>query len=188
MQSASRRMQTLIQDLLAYSRTNTLERKFEKTSLNEIVEEVKEDLVEELLNKHAIIETGELGSANIIPLQFRQLMFNLINNALKFSADDRRPHVKIESEIAKGKQLDHPKLVPEQAYCHIRIADNGIGFESEYSDKIFEVFQRLHGKDKYKGTGIGLAIVKKIVENHHGVIAANSRLGLGATFDIYLPA
>ena len=88
----------------------------------------------------------------------------------------------------KGKELNEETLLPEKDYCHISVSDNGIGFEEEYSEKIFEVFQRLHGKEKYKGTGIGLAIVKKIVENHDGVVKASSKPGKGARFDIYLPS
>ena len=187
MQNAAERMQTLIDDLLAYSRTNTSERKFELTDLNTIVEEVKDDLKEEILHKHAKIETSDLCEVSIIPFQFRQLLQNLISNALKFSDPARLPLIKITDRIARGAALPNPQLSPEVVYCHIRIADNGIGFEQHFSDRIFELFQRLHGRQDYAGTGIGLAIVKKIVENHHGVITATGELGIGATFDIYLP-
>ena len=136
----------------------------------------------------ATIEATELGDANIIPFQFRQLMHNLIGNSLKFSTPDNPPHIKIKSETANGINLQNPHLSPQKKYCHISISDNGIGFESQYSEKIFEVFQRLHGKNEYNGTGIGLSIVKKIVENHEGLITATSELNKGATFDIYIPA
>jgi len=188
MQIAAKRMQTLIEDLLAYSRTNSFDRKFENTDLNKIVDEVKEDLKEDLKLKHATIEYDKMCEVNIIPFQFRQLMHNLIGNALKFSSPDHPPHIKIASEIAKGKELKNDKLTPQNKYCHISIADNGIGFERQYSEKIFDVFQRLHGKNEYKGTGIGLSIVKKIVENHNGIITAKSELGKGARFDIFIPA
>lgn len=187
MQNAAERMQTLIDDLLAYSRTNTSERKFEITNLNTIVEEVKDDLKEEILHKHATVEASNLCDVPIIPFQFRQLLQNLISNALKFSDPARLPLIKITDNIARGAKLPNPKLSPEVIYCHIRIADNGIGFEQHFSDRIFELFQRLHGRQDYAGTGIGLAIVKKIVENHHGLITATGELGQGATFDIYLP-
>jgi hypothetical protein len=187
MQNAAERMQTLIDDLLAYSRTNTSERKFELTDLNTIVEEVRDDLKEEILHKHAAIETSDLCEVRIIPFQFRQLLQNLISNSLKFSDPARLPLIKITDRIARGAILPNPKLSPEVVYCHIRITDNGIGFEQHFSDRIFELFQRLHGRQDYAGTGIGLAIVKKIVENHHGVITATGELGIGATFDIYLP-
>ncbi|MGK2860910.1 MAG: PAS domain-containing sensor histidine kinase, partial [Chitinophagaceae bacterium] len=188
MQNAAKRMQTLIQDLLAYSRTNTTERKFEITDLNEIIAEVKEDLKEELQEKHAIIEANQLCDAKIIPFQFRQLLHNLIGNSLKFSNPNHPPLIQIKCEIAKGMKLNNEKLSPQNKYCHITVSDNGIGFEEQYNERIFEVFQRLHGKNEYNGTGIGLSIVKKIVENHHGIVTAKGKLNKGATFEIYIPA
>ncbi len=188
MQDAANRMQTLIQDLLAYSRTNSEEREFENTDLNKIIDEIIEDFSEDLKDKHATIEATELCEANIIPFQFSQLMHNLITNALKFRKPENPPHIIIKSKIAKGITLDNPKLSPEDKYCHITVSDNGIGFEQQYSEKIFQVFQRLHGKNEYNGTGIGLAIVKKIVENHNGIITVTSELNQGGTFDIYIPA
>ena len=188
MQDAAQRMQTLIQDLLAYSRTNTTERNFEITDLNEIIAEVKEDLKEELQEKHAIIEANQLCDAKIIPFQFRQLLHNLIGNSLKFSNPNHPPLIQIKSEIANGMKLKNEKLSPKNKYCHITVSDNGIGFEEQYNEKIFEVFQRLHSKKEYNGTGIGLSIVKKIVENHHGIVTAKGELNKGATFEIYIPA
>ena len=187
MQNAAERMQTLINDLLAYSRTNTSEREYEKTDLNKMVEEVKDDLKEELLQKNATIEATQLCEVYIIPFQFRQLLHNLISNSLKFSNPSHAPHIKIKNKIGKGTDFKNDKLLDHTTYCHISISDNGIGFEQHYSERIFELFQRLHGKAEYNGTGIGLAIVKKIVENHNGIITAKSELDKGATFDIYLP-
>ncbi|MEN2413655.1 PAS domain S-box protein [Flavobacterium mesophilum] len=188
MQNAAQRMQTLINDLLSYSRTNAQERVFEKIDLGKIVAEVKEDLKEEIEQKNAKIESLENCEANIIPFQFRQLLYNLVSNSLKFSNPENPIVIKINSEIAKGSDLKNEKLASESKYCHIRIEDNGIGFEQQYSSKIFEVFQRLHGKLEYTGTGIGLAIVKKIVDNHNGIITATGELNKGAIFDIYIPA
>lgn len=188
MQAAAKRMQTLIEDLLAYSRTNTTERAFQPTNLEEIVAEVISEFKEDLAETQGIIEVGAMCEANIIPFQFRQLLHNLIGNALKFSKPGIPPHVFIKSDIVQGNALQIPGLLPKKMYCHLSVSDNGIGFEPHYKERIFEVFQRLHGKDKYKGTGIGLAIVKKIVENHNGVVAANSELDQGARFDIYIPA
>jgi len=187
-QSATIRMQQLIDDLLAYSRINATERRFENTDLNRIVEEVKADLKESIEEKNAIIVTTSLGFAKIIPFQFRQLMQNFITNALKFSSLSRQPRITIRSSIATGSEMKNCSLPPEREYCHIMVKDNGIGFSPEYSERIFEVFQKLHSKDEYAGTGIGLAIVKKIVENHNGCITATSQLNKGATFDIYIPA
>ncbi len=188
MQLAAGRMQQLIDDLLAFSRINTTDHEFEKADLNIIVAEVKADLKDTIKQKRATIEATELCAANIIPFQFRQLMYNLISNALKFSRPDIPSHLIIKSKIEKGSELNNEKLSPEKTYCHITVKDNGIGFESHFSERIFGVFQKLHGKDVYAGTGIGLAIVKKIVENHNGIITATSELNKGATFDIYIPA
>ncbi|WP_339751244.1 PAS domain S-box protein [Algoriphagus aquimarinus] len=187
MQNAAKRMQTLIADLLSYSRTSIAERKFEPTDLNKLITEVKMDLKEELAFHQAVIKTDELCIINIIPFQFRQLLQNLISNSLKFSVKDREPHISISSEKGLGRDFDLERLSPSINYCHIRISDNGIGFESIYSERIFELFQRLHGKDQFQGTGIGLAIVKKIVDNHNGYITAQGTPNQGATFDIYLP-
>ncbi len=187
MQDSARRMQNLIQDLLAYSRTKAPEAKFEFTDLNTIISEVKEDIKEELKEKQATIETSQLCVVNIIPFQFRQLMYNLISNSLKFSKPNHPPHIIINCEIAKGVKFNDVKMIPHNKYCHITYSDNGIGFEQQYSSRIFEIFQRLHGKKEYSGTGMGLAIVKRIVENHHGIITATGTLNKGATFDIYIP-
>jgi signal transduction histidine kinase len=180
-------MQLLIEDLLAYSRTTSSERKFEKTDLKKIIDEVTEDLKEEIQKQNAHIEIGKLCQAQIIPFQFRQLIHNLLSNSLKFSKAGTAPYIKIEDEVAIGSKFNIA-LNPHASYCHLRVSDNGIGFEPQYKDKIFEVFQRLHGKDQYPGTGVGLAIVKKIVENHNGLITATAEPGKGASFDIYFPA
>lgn len=187
MQNAANRMQTLIQDLLVYSRTNTQERKFVTTNLKTIIDEVIEDIKDELQQKHATVEFHGNYEIKIIPFQFRQLIFNLINNSLKFFNEKHAPLIRVTIEIAKGAKFNNEKLSNELTYCHISVNDNGIGFEQQYSEKIFEVFQRLHGKEKYDGTGIGLAIVKKIVENHNGIITARGEVNKGATFDIYIP-
>lgn len=187
MQNAAQRMQTLINDLLAYSRTNSQERIFIKTDLCQIIKEVKEDLTEELEQKNAVIEVEKTSKVDIIPFQFKQLLYNLISNSLKFSNPEIPIVIKIKSEIATAEDFNNDKLIPTKKYCHIQVSDNGIGFESQYNKKIFEVFQRLHGRDRYNGTGIGLAIVKKIVENHNGIITASGVQNKGASFDIYIP-
>jgi PAS domain S-box-containing protein len=187
MEIAAKRMQTLIEDLITYSRTNMGERKFEVTDLRNIVEEVKTDLKEELQNKNVTISMDEMCTANIIPFQFRQLFLNLIRNSIKFSKPGHPPCIKVRSEIVSGIKSNNAKP-SSQNYCHIHVSDNGIGFEPEYNEKIFEVFQRLHSNERYVGTGIGLAIVKKIVENHNGFITAKGELNKGAQFDIYVPA
>ncbi len=188
MQLAAGRMQQLIDDLLAFSRISTTELKFEKTALTTILDEVKAELKDTIQEKKATIEATDLGSANIIAFQFRQLLYNLISNALKFSDPERPAHINLTSSIAKGSKLNNERLSASKNYFHIKVADNGIGFEPHFSDRIFGVFQKLHGKEAYAGTGIGLAIVKKIVENHNGIIVATGELNKGATFDIYIPA
>jgi PAS domain S-box-containing protein len=186
-QNSVDRMQQLIEDLLSFSRTGTGDRKLIYTDLKVIIDDVKEDLKDTIEEKNVLIEIGQMCHANIIVFQFRQLMYNLISNAIKFSVPGIAPHILINSRIIKGSELQNKNIIPKKMYCHISVKDNGIGFEPEYSTQIFEMFQRLHGKEEYKGTGIGLAIVKKIVENHNGIITATSNLGEGATFDIYLP-
>lgn len=186
-QYSANSMQALIHELLEYSRTNTAERKFEYTDLNQIIDDVRDNLEEELQEKRATLEATGLNKVNIIPFQFRQLMQNLVENALKFSIPTRPPHIIIKSEIAKGIAFNNVKLSPQKKYCHISVSDNGIGFESAFNEKIFEIFYRLHEKTKFKGTGIGLAIVKKSVENHGGIITAYSQPNKGTTFDIFIP-
>jgi signal transduction histidine kinase len=188
MQLAAGRMQQLIDDLLAFSRISTTELKFDKTELSSIVEEVKAELKETIQEKQAAIDSSNLGSANIIAFQFRQLMYNLVSNSLKFSNPGTPLRILISSRIVKGHELNNEKLSSEKNYCHIVVSDNGIGFEPHFSERIFEVFQKLHGKEVYAGTGIGLAIVKKIVENHNGLIVATGEINKGATFHIYIPA
>ena len=187
MRLAGERMQQLIQDLLAYSRTKTTDRKYEKINLKTIIEEVVEDLRDELILKNGSIVIGEVCELNIITFQFRQLIYNLMSNSLKFAKKGVDPIIKVNCKIAKGESFNNQKLLPETEYCYISIVDNGIGFDANYKDKIFEIFQRLHGREEYIGTGIGLAIVKKIVENHNGFINADGEVGEGATFNIYIP-
>lgn len=187
-EDGANRMQTLIDDLLAYSRTTISERKFETTSLAPIIEAVKNDFIETINAKQATIVLGEMYEAHIIPFQFRQLMHNLISNALKFSNPDKPPHITINRRNIKGSEVKDQKLLSEKEYCHITVTDNGIGFASENKDHIFEVFKRLHDKEKISGTGIGLTIAKKIVENHNGIIIATGELNNGASFDIYIPS
>ncbi|MES2690702.1 MAG: ATP-binding protein, partial [Bacteroidota bacterium] len=188
MQSAAERMQALINDLLTYSRTSDQDDKLESLDLDEIVKEVEADLQEEVQTSKAVIQFNQLGKIHAIPFQVRQLVYNLVSNSLKFSDPMRAAVISIKSRMVKGSELAHGSLVPDQEYYHISIADNGIGFDQVYSEKIFELFQRLHPQDKYKGTGIGLAIVKRIVENHKGIVTVSSAINQGTTFNVYLSA
>lgn len=185
MQDAAQRMHLLIEDLLAYSRTSTTEKVFEDTNLEELLAGVKQDLDQSIREKQATVSNDPLPEMRIIPFQFRQLFTNIISNALKFSKQDVSPLIHISCGETTG--ADIPGLERERNYFHLMVKDNGIGFSQEYNTRIFEVFQRLHGKHEYKGTGIGLAICKKIMENHQGSISAVGEPGVGATFHIYVP-
>ncbi|MBS7253538.1 PAS domain-containing sensor histidine kinase [Flavobacterium branchiicola] len=184
---SAKRMQALIQDLLSYSRTNSADRTFVKANLDEIAEEVIMDFSDRIEEKNAVIDLHPLGEGTVMPFQFRQLLHNLIGNALKFSRKEIPPRIEIKARRVIGHKLNFKVDYPDKIYFCLRIADNGIGFDDEYKDRIFEVFQRLNTESEYLGTGIGLAIVKKIVENHKGVIKAHSEKGKGATFKIFLP-
>jgi PAS domain S-box-containing protein len=185
--SAANRMQNLLKDLLNYSKTTIEERKFEKTILNDLLNNVIIEFKEIIDEKNATIDIGELGTANLIPFQFQQLLYNLIGNALNFSKPDKPPHIIIERYTITDLDIQDIILKPKTSYCHIRISDNGIGFDPQYNDRVFGLFQRLDHNQKAAGTGIGLAIVKKIVENHKGYITVEGVLNIGARFDIYIP-
>ncbi|HMD00661.1 MAG TPA: ATP-binding protein [Ferruginibacter sp.] len=186
MSTAASRMQTLIQDLLNFSRITTSEKIFQDTDLRDIISDVKLDYSEAVDDNELIIETGKLCRANIIPFQFKQLMQNLISNAVRFAKPGVPAQIKIEA--TNDNDGGYEKNGSSGKLCRITVSDNGIGFEQRFSDKIFDVFQRLHSHQEYPGTGIGLAIVKKIVENHNGVITAKGELNKGATFIISIPA
>lgn len=184
MQSAAGRMQTLIKDLLTFSRVTSKAQPFVHVDMNKVVQEVISDL-EVLIEKlKATIRLGILQDIEADPLQMRQLFQNLIGNALKFHKEDESPVIKISSAIINGRRLGAKS---DQVFCQIIIEDNGIGFDEKYADKIFAVFQRLHGRSEYEGTGLGLAVCRKIVERHSGTIAAESTPGKGSKFIITLP-
>jgi len=183
---AAERMQKLIEALLDYSRTNTMQIIYEPTDLNIIVSEVQKDLAELISEKKATIEFENLPTINAVPLQFHQLFSNIIENSIKYSRKNVPPVIKISAALVPAK--NHSVLKKSKYYYEIKITDNGIGFEQEYAENIFKLFQRLHGRNEYYGTGIGLAICKKIVENHRGIITAIGKPGEGAVFTILLPA
>lgn len=174
MENASQRMHTLINDLLTFSRVTTTGRSLMPVSLQYVVKNVLRDLEVAVADANATIHLGPLPTIDADEPQLKQLMQNLIGNALKFRDPDRDPEIWIEGVMLGSRWL-------------ISVRDNGIGFEQEYADKIFTVFQRLHGRSSYEGTGVGLAICRKIVERHGGTIRAQGELGDGATFIIDLP-
>jgi signal transduction histidine kinase len=134
------------------------------------------------------IEMSALPVLKVIPLQFNQLFSNIIMNAIKYKKQDSDVIIKISAELISASEMQTQASLTSDKYWKIKVSDNGIGFEQEFANKIFELFQRLHGKSEYEGTGIGLAICKKIVQNHHGFIEAIGQPGIGSTFNIYLPA
>ena len=185
--NAAERMQQLINDLLIYSRTTGSPEHFQKTDLNLILQKVTTELKEVIEEKKARIDAGALPALHVIPFQFQQLFTNIISNSLKFSKQDVPPHIVIttvkEPEISK----EYFKNSTTKKYYSVSISDNGIGFETKYNEKIFNLFQRLHSRNEYSGTGIGLSICKKIIENHGGFITASGEPDKGATFTIYIP-
>jgi PAS domain S-box-containing protein len=190
MDKATERMQNLIDDLLEYSQVATNHRLLEEIDLNKKIRQVLEDLELEVAEKQANIIMGQLPVLKGHRRQLEQLFQNLITNALKFSKPGVAPEIRINASVQKGESIAGFRISPDsknKLYHLITVADNGIGFEQEYADKIFKMFQRLHGKAEYDGTGIGLAIARKVVENHHGFIITESKLGEGATFKILLP-
>lgn len=188
MQLAAGRMQGLIDDLLAFSRLARRLEPFAKTDLSVVVDEVLADLEISIEQKNAKIIVEHLPLIEAMHGQMRHLFQNLISNALKFSKENVDPLITIKSEIIKGKEIKElSKSYKDHKYLKIVVEDNGIGFEEKYLDRIFIIFQRLHGRSEYEGTGIGLAICKKIVENHNGVIIAKSKINEGSSFIIILP-
>lgn len=184
---ASQRMQTMISDLLSISMisNNTA---FKTYSLQKILEETLQTLEFKIEQLNAKIKADRLPEANIIPSQFRQLFQNLLSNSLKFVKPDVPPVIIIKHSLLKPKDVTHYQLSQANRYHKLEFKDNGIGFENEFAGKIFAIFQRLHGRSEYEGSGIGLAICKKIVEHHGGVIYADGIPGDGAVFTIILPA
>lgn len=183
--SSSERMRTLINDLLNYSKLS-ISSHFNTSNLNVILANTLSDLELPIKEKNAQFIIDELPKIESIPGQIRQIFQNIISNALKFSRPGVAPVIRITGERVKDKSID---AVPDEngEFVRICIQDNGIGFNEMYLDKIFTIFQRLHGKGEYEGTGIGLAIVKKIVEKHNGILTAKSKEGVGTRFIFILP-
>lgn len=179
---SSDRMSTLINDLLSYSRLS-MKSMFAPTDLNEIVDGILFDLEFIISEKGAQVNVGRMPVIEAVPGQIRQVFQNLISNALKFSKQGESPVINIKAEPTYGQDEEGN----EQEYCQIYVRDNGIGFNEKYTEKIFTIFQRLNPREAYEGTGIGLAIVKKIVEKHNGSIVVHSKEGQGAEFIITLP-
>jgi chemotaxis family two-component system sensor kinase Cph1 len=187
MRFAAEKMQLLIEDILTYSKAGNIDKVYEYADLNKILNKVLEELNDTIEEKGAIITVADLPVLKVIPFQVHQLLVNLLSNALKFSMDGITPTIEIGIQTVNATQIPNVKSNSPEHFYAISIKDNGIGFEKEYEDRIFNVFQRLHSSNKYPGTGIGLAICKKIMENHNGYIIADSEQNTGAVFIIYFP-
>ncbi|WP_460984580.1 sensor histidine kinase [Spirosoma fluminis] len=186
MQLATERMSVLIKDVLAYSRITTHRQPFQPVSLNDILLQIENEYQGEFQKNNLSLHVDKLPTVQGDRSQLHKLFSNLLANALKFRLPDRPCAVQITCKIITG--TDGPAgLKPSVTYYEISVTDNGIGFENKHAERIFQVFQRLHTRQRYEGTGVGLAICKRVVENHYGLITADSQLNEGATFRVYLP-
>lgn len=182
MQNAAERMQLMIDGLLELSRVSTRGRKFEPVQLTKVVEEVIYDLEARIYASGGQVILEELPTVEADGLQMRRLFLNLIQNALKFHRPDVPPVIRVSGSIVRTRNRDKTS-----SYVTIEVQDNGIGFDQQYAERIFQPFQRLHGRSEYEGTGLGLSICQKIVERHQGKIEVRSKAGKGTTFTIILP-
>jgi light-regulated signal transduction histidine kinase (bacteriophytochrome) len=180
-QNSAERMQSLIRDILTFSKVAATKKVFVPSNLNDIMNDVLVQAEDMVNDKKAKILIEPLPTIHVNPALMHPLFYNLLSNALKYSRKDVPPVVKIYAESKKegnGKSL---------SYCRIYFEDNGIGFEQKYAEQIFSMFTRLHGNTEYDGTGIGLALCKKIVEDHNGFISAKSKINEGSVFMVSLP-
>lgn len=185
-QHAGERMQALIKDILLFSKTSLEKHSFVESDLNAILHDVLAEMESVVQEKQAVIETQQLPSLAVNPVLIRPLFFNLIGNALKYSKKDVRPHIRVYAEFSAG-QNGATGVEVKHKYCRIYVEDNGIGFDQKYSEQIFGMFKRLHLHSEFEGTGIGLALCKKIVEEHNGFLTARSKVNEGSVFIISLP-
>lgn len=186
MQAASR-MKNLIDDLLTYSKASSFSQNLETVDLNLTAREAIAANKDSIENYDAVIEIGTLPVVDAIPFQFYQLFDNLINNSLKYRHPDRAPRIKITVEKIPGSALPASAKPTQRSFYKLSFRDNGIGFDPSYGEKIFDLFQRLHAQSDYIGSGVGLAICKRIIQNHQGFIHASGRHNEGAVFDVYVP-
>ena len=180
------RMRALIIDILDFSRLSAEISFFKRTDLRTLVAEIMDDFEVSIREKKAQVIIGNLPEIDIQPGQFRQVLHNLISNALKFTKPGVPPIIRLEAERILDKDFNSAPD-PNGRYYRFSLTDNGIGFEEKYAEDVFKLFQRLHPKDRFEGTGIGLAITKKIIERHNGIITVHSKEGKGSTFEWILP-
>jgi len=187
MLAATDNMRILIDNLLEFTRTSRTSEPFIRTDLNTIINDAKADLELKIEETKAVINATVLPLIDAIPSQMRQLFTNLFSNAIKFRKKDVPPEIRVDCHLLTQTEKEDYHLKAGDPAFEITVADNGIGFEQEFSQKIFQIFQRLHGKAEYPGSGIGLAICKKIADNHKGLIFASSTPEEGSVFHIILP-
>lgn len=187
-ESSANRMRILIDDLLLFSRTNTTKKEFVETDLNELFENAKQELTESIQETNTKITVANLPTLSVIPYQIEQLFINLIGNSIKYQKAERSPEIMVTCDFVSTSMF--PEILPqtESKYFKIELSDNGMGFNQQFKTSIFDLFKRLHSKTDFPGTGIGLAICKKIADNHKGFIIANGKPEIGATFTLFLPA
>lgn len=185
--TSAERMSNLIRDVLGFSQLSNDVYVFEDVDLNQIANEIVTEFELTIEQKNAVINYSNLPIIKAIPLQMSQLFGNMISNSLKYSRPDINPEITIASTVLPEEEKSQFNINPDADYYKIEFRDNGIGFNQQYAEKIFNIFQRLHGKTDYAGTGIGLAMCKKITQNHHGDISASGFLNEGAVFTIVLP-
>lgn len=189
MEKATQRMGLLVDDLLMFSHVSEKPLEMEEVDLNKKFENVLADLEMLIEEKQALIAVGRLPTVRGYRRQLQQLFQNLIGNALKYSKPDTRPEITLTCKVVKGDEIPSAAMqeLTERSFYQVEVRDNGIGFEQKYAENIFGIFQRLHNKAEYEGTGVGLSIARKVVENHNGYIWANSQPGKGSTFHVLLP-
>lgn len=185
--AAAERMRTLLEDLLAYTRLRSDADLFVPIDMNAVLVQVQENLSEQIAQTQALVKVQHLPSVNGIPFQLHQLFENLLSNALKYHKPGTRPHIEITCSTIAGADMPEQTPIRNKNYYRISIADNGLGFPQEYAHKLFLLFSRLHNNKEISGTGIGLTICKKVVDNHHGLITAEGKTNEGATFHVFLP-
>lgn len=186
--TSAERMSNLIRDVLGFSQLSNDVYVFEDVDLNQIANEIVTEFELTIEQKNAVVNYSNLPIIKAIPLQMSQLFGNMISNSLKYCRPDINPEITITSTVLPEEEKSQFNINPEADYYKIEFRDNGIGFNQQYAEKIFNIFQRLHGKTDYAGTGIGLAMCKKIAQNHHGDISASGFLNEGAVFTIVLPS
>lgn len=185
---AANRMKILMENLLSYSRVSTKTEPAKLVNLGVIIESVLGDLEMKIQDVDAEITLKPMPSIIALPTQMHQLFQNLISNALKFIKPGEKPIINIEASVVSCEEMESIKFnFGNNKYYKIIVSDNGIGFDIEYSEKIFLIFQRLHGRSEFEGTGLGLAITKKIIDNHQGLILVESEVDKGSKFIVYLP-